>query len=170
MERKDKTKKDNEFDQKLVEVRRVTRVTKGGKRLRFRVCVVIGNKKGKVGMGVSKATDVAIAVNKAINYAKKNLIEAPTFSNTIPCMIYEKYGAAKIMLKPAREGASIISGGAIRTVLELSGIKDVVSKMLGSTSNKISNIRATLNALTRLKKIEDLKISRFEKKKNSSII
>jgi len=160
--RRDNRKQDNkkEFEQRLIEVKRVTRVTKGGKRLRFRVCVVIGNKKGKVGMGVAKSTDVALAVDKAVTRAKRTLVTIPTYS-TVPCIIKEKFGSAEIMLKPATEGTSIVSGGPVRAVLELAGISDVVSKVIKRSNNKISNIRATLNALEKLNKFQKLKDSKF---------
>jgi len=160
--RRDNKKQDNkkEFEQRLIEVKRVTRVTRGGKRLRFRACVVIGNRKGKVGMGVAKSTDVALAVDKAVARAKKTLITIPNYS-TVPCIIKEKSGSAEIMLKPATEGTSIVSGGPVRAVLELAGISNVVSKVIKRSNNKISNIRATLNALEKLNKFQNLKNSKF---------
>jgi len=163
--RRDNKKQDNkkEFEQRLIEVKRVTRVTRGGKRLRFRACVVIGNRKGKVGMGVAKSTDVALAVDKAVSRAKKTLVTIPNYS-TIPCIIKEKSGSAEIMLKPATEGTSIVSGGPVRAVLELAGISNVVSKVIKRSNNKISNIRATLNALDKLNKFHNLKNSKFGEK------
>lgn len=163
--RRDNKKQDNkkEFEQRLIEVKRVTRVTRGGKRLRFRACVVIGNRKGKVGMGVAKSTDVALAVDKAVARAKKTLITIPNYS-TIPCIIKEKSGAAEIMLKPATEGTSVVSGGPVRAVLELAGISNVVSKVIKRSNNKISNVRATLNALDKLNRFHNLKNSKFGEK------
>ncbi|NCD01180.1 30S ribosomal protein S5 [bacterium] len=166
--RRDNKKQDNkkEFEQRLIEVKRVTRVTKGGKRLRFRACVVIGNRKGKVGMGVAKSTDVALAVDKAVARAKKALITIPNYS-TVPCIIKEKSGSAEIMLKPATEGTSIVSGGPVRAVLELAGISNVVSKVVKRSNNKISNIKATLSALEKLNRFQNLKNSKFGDKQNN---
>ncbi len=142
--------KKEELEQRVVEIRRVTRVTAGGKQLSFRACVVIGDKKGKVGMGVAKGADVAIAIEKAVRKAKKNLVEVPLIKGTIPHQITEKFKASKVLLKPAPKGKGIIAGGPVRVVLELAGFEDVVSKMLGS-NNKINNIIATINALKKMK-------------------
>jgi small subunit ribosomal protein S5 len=146
----------DEFDQKLVDIARVTRVMAGGKRMRFRACVVIGDKKGKVAFGIDKGADVTIAVNKAVNMAKKNLIEVPIVNDTIPHAIYQKQGAAKILLKPARRGKGVIAGGAARVVLEMAGIKNVTSKILG-TNNKVNIVRSVIEALDNLKKVEGKK-------------
>lgn len=157
-------KADKEFDQKLIEVSRVTRVTEGGKRMRFRACVVAGNRNGKVGVGIAKSGDVSIAVDKAFAQAKKNMINVAFSSYTIPCEITEKYKSAKIMLKPATEGTNIVAGGATRSILELAGVKNAVAKTIGKTKNKISNVYATLNALKKLKEFEDIKSSKYSKK------
>lgn len=146
-----------EFDQTIVEIARVTRVMAGGKRLSFRACVVIGDRKGRVGMGLAKAKDVPQAVQKAVRQAEKNLIKVPIYEGTITHQVNVKLGAAKVMLKPAPPGTGIISGGAVRIVLELAGIENIVSKIFG-TGNKINNIRATIQALSVLKK------SKFGKK------
>ncbi|MDH4330815.1 MAG: 30S ribosomal protein S5 [Candidatus Moranbacteria bacterium] len=138
-----------EFDQKLLDLARVTRVVKGGRRFSFRATMVIGNRKGKVGVGVSKGSDVSDAVNKAVNDAKKNMIEVKTQGTTITHEIEEKLGSAKVMLKPAKKGRGIVAGGPIRTVVELAGIKDIVSKSFGS-SNKLNVSRATISALSKL--------------------
>jgi small subunit ribosomal protein S5 len=146
-----------EFDQQIVDLARVTRVMAGGKRMRFRACVVIGNRKGRVGTGLAKGKDVALAVGKAVKKAEKNLINVPiTDKGTISHEVYIKQGAAKIFLKPAPEGTGIISGGAVRTVLELAGIRNVVSKIMG-TNNKVSNVSATIEALSSLRKAKDTK-------------
>lgn len=145
----------DEFDQKVIEITRVTRVQAGGKRMRFRACVVVGDRKGRVGMGVSKGADVASAVNKAITSAKKNLFEVKIENDTIPHMMKEKNCGAYVMLKPASQGRGIIAGGPVRAVLELSGIKNVVSKMLAS-KNKISNVRATIQALKKMRTKEEI--------------
>ncbi len=139
-----------EYDQKLLDLARVTRVVKGGRRFRFRATVVIGNRKGKVGVGVAKGSDVSDAIQKAFNDAKKNVIEVAMKDNTIPHEVWKKLGSAKIMLRPAKSGRGIIAGGAVRAVAELAGIKNIVSKSLG-TSNKLSVARATIEALKSLK-------------------
>jgi small subunit ribosomal protein S5 len=145
-----------EFDQQIVDLARVTRVMAGGKRMRFRACIVIGDRKGRVGTGLAKGKDVALAVGKAVKKAEKNLIRVNMDGNTIPHEVYIKDGAAKILLKPAPEGSGIISGGAVRTVLELAGIKNAVSKILG-TNNKVSNVSATIKALQSLNKVKETK-------------
>lgn len=139
-----------EFDQKLLDLARVTRVVKGGRRFRFRATLVIGNRKGKVGVGVSKGSDVSDAIKKAYNDAQKNLIEIAFAGTTIPHDVSKKLGSAKVLLKPAAEGRGIIAGGAVRSVVDLCGIKDVVSKSLGA-SNKLNVARATIEALKELK-------------------
>jgi small subunit ribosomal protein S5 len=143
----------DEFEQRIIEIARVTRVMAGGKRMRFRACVALGNKKGKVGIGLAKGADVTMAVTKAVNQAKKSIIDVPIWNDTIPHDIYEKYGAAKVLLKPASRGRGVIAGGAVRLILELSGIKNVTSKILG-TNSKINNARCVLAALQNLKKRE----------------
>ena len=139
-------KEQEEFEQKIIDLARVTRVTKGGKQLRFRACLAIGDKKGRVGAVVAKGVDVAIAITKAVKQAKKNLLILSFPSGTIPYPIYKKYGAAKILLKPAPKGTGIRAGGPMRVVLELAGVPNVVGKILGS-KNKINNVRATIDAL-----------------------
>ncbi len=138
-----------EFEQKMIDLARVTRVVKGGRRFSFRAAVVIGNRKGKVGFGVAKGADVSTAIGKAVVEAKKSLITVKRTNTTIAFDLEEKYGAAKVMLKPAREGRGIVAGGAMRTVIELAGIKDVVAKSRGA-SNKINVAKATLQALAKL--------------------
>lgn len=145
--------KRDEFEQRILEVARVTRVMAGGKRMNFRACVAIGDKKGNVGVGLGKGADVTMAVNKAVNRAKKTMINVPMYKETIPHEIYNKMGAAKIMLKPAKQGRGVISGGVTRTILELAGVKNVTTKTLG-TNNKINNARCTIEALALLRKSE----------------
>ena len=148
-----------EFDQQIVDLARVTRVMAGGKRMRFRACIVIGDRKGRVGTGLAKGKDVALAVGKAVKKAEKKLINVPIDDKgTISHEVYIKQGAAKIFLKPAPVGTGIISGGAVRTVLELAGIKNVVSKIMG-TNNKVSNVAATISALESLRKHQSKKKS-----------
>jgi small subunit ribosomal protein S5 len=144
--------KKDEFDQRIIDLARVTRVMAGGKRMRFRACVAIGDKKGKVGLGMGKGADVTLAVNKAVSRAKKNMIEVPMIKETVPHEVLEKYGAAKVLLKPASSGRGVIAGGAVRIILELAGVKNAISKILG-TNNKINNAQCTINALKRLKKV-----------------
>jgi small subunit ribosomal protein S5 len=145
----------SEFDQKVVEVKRVTRVVAGGKRMRFRALVVIGNHKGKVGMGLKKGADVAESVNKAVNAAKKNLITLPLVNETIPHALNVKYKSSSLMLKPAKPGTGVIAGGAVRSVMDLSGVKNVVCKMLGS-NNKVNNVKAVFSAFSKMKSKEEL--------------
>ncbi len=140
-----------EFEEKVVQVKRVSKKTKGGNRIGFSVIVVVGNKKGKVGVGLGKARDVASSIRKGVSLAKKNLIEVPLVKGTIPHDIRIKWGAARIMLKPAPEGSGVIAGGAVRVVVEAAGIRNISSKVLG-TRNPASNIYATLEALSRLKR------------------
>lgn len=146
-DKKFKVKKEKpEFEQKLLDLARVARVVKGGRRFRFRATLVIGNRKGKVGVGVGKGSDVSDAIKKAYDNASKNLISVLFNKNTIFHDINHKKGSAKIILKPAKEGKGIIAGGAIRSVVDLAGIKDIVAKSLG-TSNKLNVARATVEAL-----------------------
>lgn len=138
------------FEERVIEVKRVSKKTTGGNAISFAALVVVGNKNGKVGSGYSKALDVASAVTKAVAQAKRTLIDIKMNGTTIPHDVEDKYGSAKVFLKPAPKGSGIIAGGAVRTVLELGGIHDISSKMLGS-NNKICNIRCTLDALKKLK-------------------
>lgn len=140
-------REEREFDERVIEVQRVSRVVKGGRRIRFRALVAIGDRKGKVGMGVAKASEVAEAVRKAVNQAKKNMVSIPVINGTIPHEVIAKYGSAKVMLKPATPGTTIVAGGSVRVVVELAGITDILSKIMGS-SNKINNVSATLKALS----------------------
>jgi small subunit ribosomal protein S5 len=139
-----------EYEQKLLDLARVTRVVKGGRRFRFRATLVIGNKKGRVGVGVGKGADVVDSIKKAFDDGKKNLIDVDVSKNTIAHEVFMKSGSAKIMLKPAPEGRGIVAGGAVRAVVDLAGIKDIVSKSLG-TANKLNVARATIEALKSLK-------------------
>lgn len=139
-----------EFEQKLLDLARVTRVVKGGRRFRFRATLVIGDRKGRVGVGVSKGSDVSDAIEKAFNDAKKNIINVKMINNTISHDVNMKLGSAKIILKPAQEGRGIIAGGAVRAVVDLAGIHNIVSKSMG-TSNKLNVARATIEALKSLK-------------------
>lgn len=139
-----------EFEQKTIEIARVSRVVAGGKRMRFRATVAIGDKKGRVGIGIAKGADVSNAIQKAVAAARKRLITVPIVEETIPHQVFLKYRAAQIMLKPAPKGTGVIAGGPIRTVMELAGVKNVVSKILGSP-NKINNVYALMKALGELR-------------------
>ena len=136
-----------EFDQQIVDLARVTRVTKGGKQMSFRVAVVIGDRKGRVGYGVQKGKDVQIAVEKAVNQAKKKMILVPIAKETILHRVESKYKAAKVMIKPAPRGTGIIAGSVVRVVLEFAGVPNASAKMIGKTNNKINNVKAAFEAL-----------------------
>lgn len=136
-----------EFDQQIIDLARVTRVTEGGKQLNFRVCIIIGDRKGRVGYGVAKGTDVQIAVGKAVNQAKKNLVRIPLVKETIPHRVEAKFKAGKVVIMPAPQGSGIIAGGATRVILEMAGVPNASAKSLGNTKNKVSNTKATFAAL-----------------------
>lgn len=148
--KKNMRREKSEFEQKLLDLARVTRVVKGGRRFRFRATLVIGDRKGRVGVGVAKGADVSGAIQKAYNDAKKSLISVKLSGNTIPHDVKMKLGSAKIILKPASEGRGVIAGGAVRAVVDLAGVRDIVSKSIG-TSNKLNVARATIAALKSLK-------------------
>jgi small subunit ribosomal protein S5 len=150
---RDKFEKKDEFEQRVLDVARVTRVMAGGKRMNFRTCVAIGDKKGKIGVGLGKGADVTMAVNKAVNKAQKSMVEVPMVNETIPHEVYCKLGAAKILFKPAKKGKGVIAGGVVRVILELAGVHNASSKILG-TNNKINNARCAIEAFKRLKKTE----------------
>ena len=153
------------FFEKVVQVNRVSKKTTGGDKRSLSVLVVVGDRKGRVGVGLGKAGDVQSAVRKASAYAKKHLIEIPLKDGrTLPHDIYLKLGAAKVLLKPAPAGTGVIAGGAVRVVVEAAGVKDVVSKALG-TNNKASNVYATLEALKKLKRTTDFLRPTAEAKK-----
>lgn len=139
-----------EFDEKVIQINRVSKKTKGGNKIGFSVLVVVGDKKGRVGVGLGKAPDVASAIFKAVTYAKKHLENIIMYKTTIPHEIFIKRGAARVFLKPAPAGTGVIAGGAVRAVVEAAGIRDIVSKILGS-KNQASNVHATLDALKQLR-------------------
>jgi len=144
----------SEFEESLLDIARVTRVVAGGKRLSFRATLVIGSRskdKHEVGVGICKGKDVAQAIQKASNKAKKNLITVPVVNETIPHEVKAKYKASRVIIKPAKKGKGIRAGGAVRTVLKLANIANANAKILSSSSNAINNARATIIALSKLK-------------------
>lgn len=143
-------KEPKEYDEQVIQIDRVTKVVKGGRRLRFRATVVVGNRKGKIGIGIGKSNEVTGAIQKAIAKAKKGLINVPIDGSTIPHDINLKYKSSKILFMPARPGTGLIAGGPVRKVLELAGLKDILSKCFG-TKNKVNNTKCTFEALKLLK-------------------
>ena len=150
---------ESEWKDQVVQIRRVTKVVKGGKKLSFRAIVIVGNKKGQVGMGVAKAAEVIIAIQKAVADARKNLVNVPIFRTTIPHTITGTSGAGSVILRPASAGTGVIAGGAVRAVLELAGIENILAKSLGSKS-PLNAANATLNALKDLRSFNDVAKSR----------
>ena len=140
-----------EFESKLLDLARVAHTRAGGKKLRFRAVIVMGNKQGLVGLGMASGANVQIAVEKATRLAKKHLIEVPIKEDTIPHEVYAKYSAAEVLLRPQRKGRGLVAGGTVRVICNLAGIKNISSKILGRTGNKLNNARATINALKKLK-------------------
>lgn len=145
---------EKQFDERVVSIDRVARVVKGGRRFRFRALVVIGDKKGRVGIGIAKGADVQAAVSKAVDMAKKNLVTVPIQNDTLPHEAQAKVAGANIFVKPASAGTGLIAGGVVRVVLEVAGYSNALSKSLGS-SNKINSAYATLEALKSIKPKED---------------
>lgn len=141
----------DEFTTKMLDLARVTRVTGGGKRMSFRAVVIAGDKKGKVGIGVDKGKDVSQAIDKATRRAKRNLISVVIVNETIPHETEAKAGPARILLRPQKKGRGLVAGGAVRMICELAGIKNVSSKILSGSKNKLNNARATIEALKKLK-------------------
>ena len=138
------------YEEKIVQIKRVTKVVKGGKKMTFRAVVIIGDNKRKVGVGIGRADDINLAIDKAILNGKKNLINVPlTLKDSIPHVVKSSYGACNLMLRPAQVGTGVIAGGSVRTVLELAGIKNIVAKQFGA-SNILNNAKATIFALTDL--------------------
>ncbi len=149
----------SEFSEKVVHLNRVSKVVKGGRRFSFSALVVVGDNNGRVGAGLGKAGEVPEAIRKAVESAKKHLVTVPMVGSTIPHEIRMKKGAAKVMLKPAAPGTGIRSGGAMRAVVELSGVKDMITKSLG-TNNPVNTVRATLAALAALQTAETIGLNR----------
>jgi len=147
--RKKRQRKEKEFEEELLQIDRVTRVVKGGRRLRFRATVIIGDKDGRVGFGTDKANEVPQAISKAVSQAKKKLISVPIINGTIPHNVYVKFKAAKVMIMPGKSGSGIIAGGAMRKIANLVGIEDLVGKNFGS-GNRITSGKAMMIALSKL--------------------
>lgn len=139
-----------EFEERVIQIKRVSKKTRGGNKIGFSALVVVGNKQGKVGCGLGKAPDVPSAVQKALYKAKRNIVPIKIKNNTIAHTVSSKYASSEVLLKPAPEGSGIIAGGTVRNVVELAGIKDISAKMFGS-NNKTSNTRCTIKALLKLK-------------------
>ena len=156
-------RRESEFEQKIIDLSRVTRVMAGGKRMRFRACVAIGDQKGRVAIGLAKGIDVTIAINKAVSQAKKKLIHVPIVNETIPHALNVKVGASRLMFKPAPTGTGIKAGGIVRMILELAGIPNISSKIFGST-NKVNNAKATIKALQMFKVDDSMKKPKSKKK------
>ena len=148
-------KPQSEWSENVVQISRVTKVVKGGKKLSFRAIVIVGNKKGQVGVGCAKASEVIIAIQKAIADGRKNVITVPIFKTTIPHPVQAKSGAGCVMLRPASQGTGIIAGGAVRSVLELAGIENILAKSLGSKA-PLNAANATLKALKSLSPFKDV--------------
>lgn len=151
----EKEQQEVQFEERVVSINRVTKVVKGGRRFRFAALVVIGNKQGQVGFGTGKAQEVPDAIKKAVESAKNNLITIPIVNTTIPHSVTGTFGAGKVFLKPASEGTGIIAGGAVRSVFELAGINDILSKSIG-TSTPINMVRATFEGLKELRTAEQV--------------
>ena len=148
--RRERSAEEKMFEEQTIAIDRVSRTVKGGRRLRFKALVVVGDRKSRVGVGVAKGRDVQQAIEKSTNIAKKNLVTIPLVNETIPHDIEVKYGAARVMLKPAVKGTGIIAGGVVRAVIGVTGINNLVTKSLGST-NKVNIAYATVKALSQLK-------------------
>ena len=152
--------KETNWQERVVQIRRVTKVVKGGKRLSFRAILILGNENGEVGVGVGKASDVIGAVKKAVTDGKKNIVKVPiTRDNSIPHMIKGRAGAAKVIMRPSAPGSGVIAGGAVRTMLELAGVKNVLAKQLGS-NNPLNNARAASDAFLKLKTFSQSSLER----------
>lgn len=148
---REKPKEKPEYEQKLLGVDRVTRVVAGGRRFRFRAVIVLGNRNGRVGTGVAKGQDVSMAVEKAVLQAKKNIVSVVTKNETIPYEVEAKFGSVRVLLKPAAVGRGIVAGGAVRTICDLAGIKNISAKILTRSKNKLNIAKATIKALQQLR-------------------
>ena len=155
-------REEKEFEERVVTINRVTKVVKGGRKFRFAALVVVGDRKGRVGIGTGKANEVPDAIKKAVEDAKKNIFTVPVIGTTIPHEITGRYGAGSVYMRPAIEGTGVIAGGATRAILELAGISDILTKCLGSRT-KINVVRATVDALQNLRTVESVAALRGKK-------
>lgn len=150
-----KNQREQEFEERVVTINRVTKVVKGGRRFRFSALVIIGDKKGRVGFGTGKANEVPDAIRKAVDNAKSNLVHVKMINGTIPHEIIGDFGAGEVFMRPASEGTGVIAGGAIRDVMELAGVTDVLTKCIGSRT-PINMVRATFDALENLRTVDEV--------------
>ena len=150
-QQREKTEEKSEFDQRVLDVRRTARVVKGGRRFSFRATVIVGDRAGRVGMGMGKGSDVASAVEKGVSRAKKNILALTLSGQTIPHEVEAKFSAARIRLKPAVEGHGLVAGGPVRVIADLAGIKDLTGKIVSRSPNKLNNARAVIEALKKFK-------------------
>ena len=156
--------RESEFKEKVVQIRRVTKVVKGGKKMGFRAVVVIGDMKAKVGLGIGKAAEVSAAIRKGVEAAKKSMLEVSLTAGSIPHDVQGKFSASQVVLRPAPRGTGVIAGGAVRNILELAGVKNIVAKSIGSP-NAINVARATLQALGSLKRLDVVTLQRGKEPK-----
>ncbi len=147
------------FEEEVISIRRVTKVVKGGKNLRFSAAVVVGDKKGSVGIGKGKAREVPLAIKKAVSNARKNMISVPILNDTVPYYTVGKFGAARVVLRPASAGTGVIAGGSVRVIMELAGVKNILTKSLKS-KNTFTVARATINALESMHRPDDIRAKR----------
>ena len=156
-----------ELVERIVSINRVSKVVKGGKRFRFSVLVVVGDGVSQVGLGMGKAKEISEAMRKAIEHAKKNMIDLKKVGHTVPHPIIGKFGAAEVLLRPAAPGTGVIAGGSVRAIMELGGVKDILTKSIGRTSNPINVAYATLDAVKRLRTPEEVRRLRGKERKEA---
>lgn len=164
---KEKTKTE-EIESKMIDLSRVERMTAGGRRLRFQATVVVGDKKGKVGVAVAKSSDVTQAIEKATKQGKKRMIEVPIVDETIPHQVEGKFSSSQVFLRPQKKGRGLIAGGTTRVICDLAGIGNISAKNISRTGNKLNNAKATIEALKKLKKSKKSEIINSEQEKNAN--